>query len=89
MSRLRHDWSTTSDHAASRSASSRTRLLEASVGLVEDVRSTGAAREPIVEGFSPGFQVEFRYRRMHLWQVERDDVVGYANQVLFVTCGER
>ena len=88
MTRPWHDRSETRNQAARRDVASRTRLLEASVGLVEDVRSTGAPREPGAEGFSPEFQVAFPYRGMLVWHVGRDDVVGDANQVLFVTGGE-
>ncbi len=67
---------------------SRARLLDVSVGLVEDVR--GAARlstEPTC-GFSPAFQVALPYRGMFVWHVGSDEVVGNANHVLFVTGGE-
>ena len=88
MSRPRHDRPETRNHAARRDAASRTRLLDASVGVVEDVRSAGAPREDGGEAFSPEFQVALPYRGMLVWHVGRDDVVGDANQVLFVTGGE-
>jgi AraC-like DNA-binding protein len=56
--------------------------------LVEDVRSAGAPRDNGAEGYSPEFQVALPYRGMLVWHVGRDDVVGDANQVLFVTGGE-
>jgi AraC family transcriptional regulator len=69
-------------------AVSRTRLLDLPMGVVEDVRRLGGdpARSP--EGFSPELQVCLPYRGMFVWHVGRDDVVGDANHVLFVTGGE-
>ena len=69
-------------------APSRQRLLEGSLVLAEDVRSRSEAREGSVEGFSAEFQVVFPYRGMLVWHVGHDDVVGDANQVLFVSGGE-
>ncbi len=66
----------------------RTRLLESSVGLVEDVRTAGATRTKASEDFSPKFQVALPYRGLFVWHVGRDDMVSDANQVLFVTGGE-
>lgn len=63
----------------------RTPLLELSVGLVEDVRR-GAA--PPDSGFSPLFQLALPYRGLFLWQVGGDEIVGDANQLLFVRGGE-
>src|SRR5262249_15384197 len=39
-------------------------------------------------GFSEEFQICFPYRGLFVWHVNGDDVVGDANQVLFVTGGE-
>ena len=83
-----HDGSATRSRAATVDALSRTRLLEGSVALAEDVRSTGATRGTGADGFSPSFQVVFPYRGMLVWHVGQDDVVGDANQVLFVSGGE-
>ncbi|HJZ75511.1 MAG TPA: AraC family transcriptional regulator [Vicinamibacterales bacterium] len=66
---------------------SRICLLNLSVGLVEDVRSTRPSRTRL-EGFSPEFQLAFPYRGFFVWSVGRDEVVGDANQALFVTGGE-
>jgi AraC-like DNA-binding protein len=67
---------------------SRRRLLEGEVALAEDVRSMGLASGAEIEGYSDTFQVVFPYRGMLVWHVGRDDVVGDANQVLFVSGGE-
>ena len=65
----------------------RVRLHELSIGLVEDVRSRP---RPCVgrSGFSPEFQLAFPYRGLVVWNVGGEEVVGDANQVLFVTGGE-
>jgi AraC family transcriptional regulator len=70
--------------------SGRTPLLDLTVGLVEDVHSAGAsvASWTRAEDFSPDFQLAFPYRGLFIWHVGRDEVVGDANQVLFVTGGE-
>lgn len=67
---------------------SRTRLLDLSVGLVEDLDRQRACLEPGPEGFSPDFQVCLPYRGLFVWYVGRDEVVGDANQLLFVRGGE-
>jgi AraC family transcriptional regulator len=68
---------------------SRTRLLRLAVGLVEDVRSAPGDRQNGSEGFSADFQLCLPYRGMLVWHVGRDAVVGDANQMLFVTGGEK
>jgi hypothetical protein len=65
----------------------RTRLLEGAVALAEDVRTRWPSDGTGVDGFSPEFQVVFPYRGMLVWHVGCDDVVGDANQVLFVSDG--
>jgi AraC family transcriptional regulator len=67
----------------------RTRLLRLAVGLVEDVRSAPGDRQNGSEGFSADFQLCLPYRGMLVWHVGRDAVVGDANQMLFVTGGEK
>jgi AraC family transcriptional regulator len=76
------------DGAAPGATSSRRLVLDVPVALVEDQRAASGSRQPGPEGFSPEFQVVFPYRGMLLWHVGRDQVVGDANQVLFVTGGE-
>jgi len=56
--------------------------------MVEDVRTAGATWEKGAEDFSPEFQVALPYRGLFVWHVGCDDIVGDANQVLFVTSGE-
>lgn len=63
-------------------ASSRTCLLKLPVGLVEDVRPGG-------DTLCADFQVALPYRGLFVWHVGHDEVVGDANQALFVTGGER
>ena len=66
----------------------RTRLLEGAVALAEDVRTRWPSDGTGVEGFSAEFQVVFPYRGILVWHVGGDDVIGDANQVLFVSGGE-
>lgn len=77
-----------STEVAEREIQSRMELMRLGVGLVEDVRSGAPARWRGPEGFSPDFQVCFPYRGMLVWHVRGDEIVGDANQVLFVTAGE-
>jgi AraC family transcriptional regulator len=65
----------------------RTRVLESQLVAVDNLcaRSCRHARP---EGFSPDFQVCFPYRGLFIWHVGGDDIVGDANQVLFVRSGE-
>src|SRR3984893_12847825 len=67
----------------------RVRLLDVSVGLVENVRRQGLRRDKSAEDYCPVFQVCLPYRGIHVLHVGGDDVVADANQVLFVTGGER
>ena len=67
---------------------SRTRLVASRVALVEDLRCPGVGTRVAPEDFSPDFQVCLPYRGTFVWQVGGDDVVGDANQVLFVAGGE-
>jgi AraC-like DNA-binding protein len=69
-------------------ATTRTRLLESQVALVEDLRSAGARRSRPEEAWSPRFQVCLPYKGLFIWHVNGDDVVGDPNQVLFVREGE-
>src|SRR5262249_60469499 len=66
----------------------RVRLLDLSIGLVENLMSDGAPGQRSAEEFSARFQVCLPYRGLFVWHVGRHDVVGDANQVLFVTGGE-
>jgi AraC family transcriptional regulator len=72
-----------------RGTPSRTCLFELALGLVEDVRGASGLHPDDGEEFSAEFQVAFPYRGVFVWHVGRDEVVGDANQALFVTGGER
>jgi AraC family transcriptional regulator len=69
-------------------AACRTRLLQSSIGLVEDVRSAGISVRKSQESFSDEFQVCLPYRGLFVWHVGGDEIVGDSNQVLFVAGGE-
>jgi AraC family transcriptional regulator len=73
---------------------SRTCLFDLPLGLVEDVRGEAAGtlgqwKAHERDALSEEFQVAFPYRGLFVWHVGGDDVVGDANQALFVTGGER
>jgi len=67
---------------------SRKRLLQSRLGLIEDLYSPGMSLRKSKEDFSADFQVCLPYRGLFIWHVGNDDIVGDANQVLFVTGGE-
>jgi AraC family transcriptional regulator len=69
-------------------ASTRTRLLDSSIGLVEDVRCRGVPVRTSPEDFSPNFQVGLPYLGLFVWHVGDDEVIADPNQVLFVSGGE-
>lgn len=56
--------------------------------MVEDARGSAMRTKRSPEGFSPDFQVCLPYRGLFVFHVGHDDVVGDANQVLFVSGGE-
>ena len=66
----------------------RTVMLQSSVALVENLESVGVRTTLPSEEYSPVFQVCLPYRGVFVWHVGHDDVVGDANQVLFVAGGE-
>jgi AraC family transcriptional regulator len=68
-------------------APTRTALLQSNVALVEDLRSPGV-QVRTAEDFSSDFQVCLPYRGVFRWHVGDEDVVGDANQILFVRGGE-
>jgi len=67
---------------------SRSRLLESSIAMVEDVHGPVVRIRRSPENFSADFQVCLPYRGLFVWHVADDAVVGDANQVLFVSGGE-
>jgi AraC-like DNA-binding protein len=66
----------------------RTRVFQTPLATVENLESPGARDNARPEGFSPDFQVCFPYSGLLIWHVGHDEVVGDANQVLFVAGGE-
>jgi AraC-like DNA-binding protein len=68
------------------SRESRSRLLDLSIGLVENLSRD--RHEITAEDFCQVFQICLPYRGLGVWHVGRDDVVADANQVLFVSGGE-
>lgn len=78
----------TSIHACEPRRSVRTRVFLSSIALVENLRSGGDCAGKSPASFSPDFQVCLPYRGLFVWHVGQDDVVGDANQVLFVSSGE-
>jgi AraC family transcriptional regulator len=67
---------------------SRSRMSLSSIALVENLRVEGDRAGKSPASFSPDFQVCLPYRGLFVWHVSQDDVVGDANQVLFVSSGE-
>jgi AraC family transcriptional regulator len=79
--------SSTCRHRAEPSTA-RIRVLETPFAAVDDLRCVNSDRTQGPQGFSPDFQVCLPYRGLFVWHVGQDDVVGEANQVLFVSGGE-
>jgi len=67
---------------------SRRRLLDLSVGFVEDLRRAGVRPEKSPECLCPAFQVSFPYRGLFVQHVDGHEVVCDANQVVVCTRGE-
>lgn len=68
--------------------SSRGRLVDSTVALVEDLRGAPVRVDRSPETFCADFQVCLPYQGLFVWNVEGDAVVGDANQVIFVRGGE-
>jgi len=66
----------------------RNTLISSSSGVLEDVADPVSRRGLGAEDVSPQFQLSFPYRGIFIWHVGLDQVVGDANQILFVTGGE-
>src|SRR5262245_26232704 len=66
----------------------RTRIFESPLAVVDNLQSASVDRHAQLKGFSPVFQVCLPYRGLFIWRVCGEDVVGDANQVLFVSGGE-
>jgi AraC family transcriptional regulator len=63
-------------------------LLNTSVALVEDWTTQEVSSARSAENFSPQTQICFPYRGAFIWHVGGEDIVGDANQILFVPPGE-
>lgn len=66
----------------------RKKVLDLGVGFVEDLRRPSGSAADGPEGFCTDFQICLPYAGCFVWQVGTDDVVGDANQVVFVRGGE-
>jgi AraC family transcriptional regulator len=70
-----------------RQGRTRTRLLESPVAVVENLRHA-QPYGPDPEAFCDVFQVCLPYAGLFVWRVAADDVVGDANQAIYVRAGE-
>lgn len=66
----------------------RSRIRDLGVGWVEDLRRWYPSPDKEEERYSRDFKVAFPYRGIFVWHIGTADVVGDANQVLFVRPGE-
>jgi hypothetical protein len=85
---VRDVWPGAGPGARERKGTSRRRLLDLSVAVIEDAQSPPTPDGSGPKGFSADFQVALPYQGLLVWHVGRDAVVGDANQVLFVAGGE-
>lgn len=72
--------------AADQTSVARARLLEVSVGLVDDLQCAQHERSP--EDCCHVYQVCLPYRGLGIWHVGDQDVIADAAQVIFVRGGE-
>jgi hypothetical protein len=63
-------------------------LIDSSIALVEDWTTQEVPLTRSAEDYSPRTQICFPYRGVFIWHVGGQDIVGDANQVLFVPPGE-
>jgi AraC-like DNA-binding protein len=68
--------------------SARSVLINSSIALVEDWATQEAPFTRSAEDYSPKTQICFPYRGVFIWHVGGHDIVGDANQILFVPPGE-
>ena len=68
--------------------STRSVLINSSVALVEDWATYEVPLTRSAEDYSPRTQICFPYRGAFVWHVGGQDIVGDANQILFVPPGE-
>lgn len=67
---------------------SRKKVLDVAVGFVEDLRRSSGSAAKGPEGFCTDFQICLPYAGFFVWHVGTDDVMGDANQIVFVRGGE-
>lgn len=72
---------------AARSVETRACLVDSHVGLVEDLQREGALHKT-PEAHCDVFQVCLPYRGLFVWHVGAEEVVGDANQVVYVRRNE-
>jgi AraC-like DNA-binding protein len=75
-------------NGAARPVESRRRLLDFTVGLVEDLRRSPVPAEKGSEGFCSDYQICLPYRGLFVWHVAKEDVLGDPTQIVFVRGGE-
>jgi AraC family transcriptional regulator len=63
-------------------------LINSSIALVEDWATQEVSLTKSAEDYSPKTQICFPYRGVFIWHVGGQDIVGDANQILFVPPGE-
>lgn len=63
-------------------------LTNSGIALVEDWATRDMPLKKGPEDYSPETQICFPYRGVFIWHVGGEDIVGDANQILFVAPGE-
>ena len=63
-------------------------LMNSSIAMVEDWATKNVALTKSAEDYSPKTQICFPYRGVFIWHVGGQEIVGDANQILFVAPGE-
>ena len=63
-------------------------LMNSSIALVEDWATKHVPLTKSAEDYSPKTQICFPYRGVFIWHVGGQEIVGDANQILFVAPGE-
>jgi AraC-like DNA-binding protein len=63
-------------------------LINSGIALVEDWATQEVSLTRSAEDYSPKTQICFPYRGVFIWHVGGQDIVGDANQILFVPPGE-
>jgi len=68
--------------------SSRSVLTNSGIALVEDLATRDVPLTKSAEDYCPDTQICFPYRGVFIWHVGGQDIIGDANQILFVAPGE-